>query len=84
MSFFQSEIPHLISTCGYAAVAGIVALESIGIPLPGETTLIAAALVAGTTNDLNVWLVSMRRSGERQRLCAPSCSENRRRRRAVQ
>ena len=57
MSFFQSEIPHLISTHGYAAVTGIVALESMGIPLPGETTLIAAALVAGTTNDLNVWLV---------------------------
>jgi membrane protein DedA with SNARE-associated domain len=57
MSFFQSDVPHLISTYGYAAVGGIVALESMGIPLPGETTLIAAVLVAGTTHDLNVWLV---------------------------
>jgi membrane protein DedA with SNARE-associated domain len=57
MSLFQGEVPHLLSTYGYAAVAGVVALESMGIPLPGETTLIAAALVAGTTHDLNVWLV---------------------------
>ena len=57
MSFFQTDVPHLISTYGYAAVAGIVALESMGIPFPGETTLIAAALVTGTTHDLNIWLV---------------------------
>ena len=32
---------------GYVAVLAIVGLESLGIPLPGETTLIAAALYAG-------------------------------------
>ncbi len=51
MSFFQGEVPHLLSTYGYAAVAGM------GIPLPGETTLIAAALVPSTTHDLNVLFV---------------------------
>jgi undecaprenyl-diphosphatase len=31
---------------GYLALAGLVAGESLGIPLPGETALIAAALLA--------------------------------------
>ncbi len=47
----------LISTYGYWAVAGVVALESMGLPLPGETTLIAAAAYAGTTHRLSVVLV---------------------------
>jgi membrane protein DedA with SNARE-associated domain len=34
-----------------------VALESLGIPLPGETTLIAAAVYAGTTHHLNIGIV---------------------------
>ena len=51
------ELPHLISLYGYAAVAGIVALESLGIPLPGETALIAAAVVAGSAGDMNIWLL---------------------------
>ncbi|MGH7087776.1 MAG: DedA family protein [Stellaceae bacterium] len=58
MSFLsQGEIPHLISTYGYGVVAGLVGLESIGIPVPGETTLIAAAIYAGTTHRLNIWFV---------------------------
>ena len=44
----------LISSYGYWAVAGIVALESMGLPLPGETTLIAAAAYAGTTHRLGI------------------------------
>jgi membrane protein DedA with SNARE-associated domain len=32
----------------------LIALESMGIPLPGETALISAALYAGTTHHLNV------------------------------
>jgi len=58
MSFaLQCDVTTLVSTYGYWAVAGIVALESMGLPVPGETTLIAAAIVAGTTQDLNIWLV---------------------------
>lgn len=37
------------------AVFAIVGLESLGVPLPGETTLIAAALYAGATHHLNVF-----------------------------
>jgi membrane protein DedA with SNARE-associated domain len=49
------ELSELLTTYGYLAVGGIVALESIGIPLPGETTLIAASILAGTTHALNIW-----------------------------
>ena len=47
----------LISKFGYLAVAGIIGLESLGLPLPGEATLIAAALYSGTGQQLNIWLV---------------------------
>ncbi len=47
----------IIMAYGYAAVAAIVALECIGIPLPGEIILIAAAVYAGSTGHLNVGLV---------------------------
>jgi membrane protein DedA with SNARE-associated domain len=51
------NLPHLLSTYGYWVVGGIVALESMGLPLPGEATLIAAAIYAGSTRQLNIWLV---------------------------
>lgn len=38
-------------------MALIVALESTGVPVPGETGLITAAIYAGTTHRLNIWLV---------------------------
>jgi membrane protein DedA with SNARE-associated domain len=53
----QGTVPHLISSYGYWAVGGIVAVESMGIPLPGETALITAALIAASTQDLNIWFV---------------------------
>ena len=34
-----------------------MALESVGIPLPGETVLIAAAAIAGANHALNIWFV---------------------------
>jgi membrane protein DedA with SNARE-associated domain len=37
---------HLIATYGYLAVGVIVALESMGLPLPGESVLVLAALYA--------------------------------------
>ena len=43
-----------ISQYGYLAVFLIVGLESLGIPLPGETTLITAALYAGATHQLSI------------------------------
>ena len=52
-----STIDHYLATYGYAVVFLVVMGESLGIPLPGETTLIAAALYAGTTGKLTIWLV---------------------------
>ena len=45
---------HLIAAYGYPAIALVVALESMGAPLPGETVLIAAAVYAGATHQLSM------------------------------
>lgn len=50
-------IDHLIATYGYYAVFALIALESIGIPLPGETALIAASVYAGSTHRLNIFAI---------------------------
>jgi membrane protein DedA with SNARE-associated domain len=52
-----SLINHLLQSYGYFAVFAFIAMESLGIPLPGETTLIAAAVYAGATNRLNIGVV---------------------------
>jgi membrane protein DedA with SNARE-associated domain len=51
------NVEHLISSYGYYAVFLIVGLESVGIPLPGETALIAASTYAATSGNLNIWVV---------------------------
>ena len=52
-------INHLLQSYGYLAVFLFVALESVGVPLPGETALIAAALYAGSAHRLNVGLIAL-------------------------
>jgi membrane protein DedA with SNARE-associated domain len=42
----NSGLDHWLSTLGYIAVALFVGIEGIGIPLPGETMLITAAVFA--------------------------------------
>ncbi|HEY3810067.1 MAG TPA: DedA family protein [Acidimicrobiales bacterium] len=49
------NVSHLISTYGYWAVFTLVGLESLGIPLPGETILITAGTYAGRTHRMSVW-----------------------------
>lgn len=39
---------------GYVALGLIIGLESLGLPLPGESLLIAAALVAGTSHEMTI------------------------------
>lgn len=48
---------HLIDTYGYWAVFAFVAAESLGVPIPGETALIAAGAYAGDTHRLNPWVI---------------------------
>jgi membrane protein DedA with SNARE-associated domain len=56
--FGSHELDHLLSTYGYGMVFAIVAAESLGVPLPGETTLTLAAIYAGTTHRLSiVWVI---------------------------
>jgi membrane protein DedA with SNARE-associated domain len=50
----HAMIAHLVQSYGYYAVFALIALESLGIPLPGESALIAAALYAGTTHHLSI------------------------------
>ena len=56
-NFGEAELRHLLSTYGYWAVLAFVGIESIGIPLPGETMLIAAAVYAGASHQLSIELV---------------------------
>lgn len=57
-AFFSTHtLDKLLSNYGYAAVGVFVMLESLGVPFPGETMVIAAALYAGTTHSLTVWLI---------------------------
>jgi len=51
------SIDNLIHHYGYLAVFALVGAESLGIPLPGETTLIVAGAYAGRTHHLNPVLI---------------------------
>lgn len=50
-------LTHFLATYGYWAVLLAVAVESAGVPVPGETMLLAAAIYAGTTHHLSILLV---------------------------
>ena len=54
---FKSLAPAL-DHYGYLSVAGLVFLEDFGVPVPGETVLIAAAIYAGAGR-LNAVLVGL-------------------------
>src|ERR1700730_14777972 len=51
------ELTHFLTIYGYWAVLLFVAIESMGIPCPGETMLLVAAIYAGTTHRLSLPLV---------------------------
>ncbi len=52
--FDPDQISHLLSVYGYGLVLFAVALESAGVPMPGETVLVTAAVYAGTTHRLEI------------------------------
>lgn len=51
------DLPNLVADYGYLAVLVFVGIEGIGIPFPGETMLVTAALYAGSTHRLEIGLV---------------------------
>jgi membrane protein DedA with SNARE-associated domain len=55
-SLFDALI-SLIPTYGPWIIFGVVAFESAGVPLPGETILVGAALLAATTGQINIIVV---------------------------
>jgi membrane protein DedA with SNARE-associated domain len=55
--FSEHTLDHLLASYGYVAVFCFVAIESLGIPFPGETMIIAAAFYAGTTHHLTVGVI---------------------------
>jgi membrane protein DedA with SNARE-associated domain len=57
LNFLTGNLDSLLATYGYLAVFVLVGTESVGIPLPGETMLITAAIYAGTTHRLSITLV---------------------------
>jgi membrane protein DedA with SNARE-associated domain len=55
----NGTVQQLITHYGYAAVFLVVMLESSGIPMPGETILISAAALAGTSHALDIqWVIA--------------------------
>jgi membrane protein DedA with SNARE-associated domain len=55
---------HLLGQYGYAAIFVIVMLESAGIPMPGETILVSAAVYAGTGHALDIrWVIAAAAGG---------------------
>lgn len=51
------NISNLIATYGYWAVFLLVGAESLGVPVPGETALVTAAIYAGHTHRLSPWII---------------------------
>jgi membrane protein DedA with SNARE-associated domain len=49
-----SALDDLLSNFGYLAVFATIAIESLGIPAPGETMLVTAGIYAGATHNLSI------------------------------
>ena len=56
-SLLATAHPYIIQY-GYGALFGVLLVESLGLPLPGETFLIAASFLAAQ-GQLNIWLVAL-------------------------
>jgi membrane protein DedA with SNARE-associated domain len=53
----QSQIVGLLATYGYWLIFLVVALESAGVPMPGETILVGAAIYAGQSGAMSIELI---------------------------
>ena len=53
-----AHLAPILNHYGYYAVAGFVLLEDFGVPVPGETILVAAAVYAGA-GQLNIVVVGL-------------------------
>lgn len=53
----HDTLSTLLSSYGYVAIFAVILLESAGVPMPGETILIAASIYAGSRDGLDIRLV---------------------------
>ena len=51
------DLVHFISVYGVWLVAAFIALETVGFPFPAEAALMAAAIFAAKTHELDIWLL---------------------------
>jgi len=56
-SFSTSTLTHLLDVWGYPFVALFIGIESSGIPFPGETMLVTAAVYAGSGHLSIGWVI---------------------------
>jgi membrane protein DedA with SNARE-associated domain len=56
---FRETLQHLLHEYGYGVVGVVIFFESLGVPLPGESLLVGAALYAATTHRVSIeWIVA--------------------------
>lgn len=56
-------LQHLIETYGLWVLFGVIMMECMGIPLPGETALVTAAIYAGSTHRISIVVVVLVAAG---------------------
>jgi len=57
------HLHHFVATYGYFAIFLIVAMESAGIPMPGETVLVTAAIFAASGTLRIYWVIAAAAAG---------------------
>ena len=50
----KAGLAHLLGEYGYGLVFVLIGLEAMGLPLPGESLIIAAAVYCATTGKLHI------------------------------
>jgi membrane protein DedA with SNARE-associated domain len=55
---FLHSVAPILDRWGYLAVAGVIGVESFGVPAPGQTIMVAAAIYAGAGR-MNVFAVGV-------------------------
>lgn len=53
----HGQLVAILSSLGYFSIFSLIALENLGLPLPGETVLVGAAIYAGQTHKLDIILI---------------------------
>lgn len=59
----QAQIASILATYGYWAIFAVVMLESSGLPLPGETMLVGAAIYARLSGALSIEAIVLAATG---------------------